>query len=934
MTNESSLRAADKQSRKAILPKLQVAISQVSNMCDDSAECPLCMEALEIDDHSFFPCTCGYQICRFCWHRIRTDENGLCPACRKQYPEDPAEFKPLTEDELQNIKKERKQKDVQRKQKAAENRKHLANVRVVQRNLVFVVGLSPRLADPEVLKKHEYFGKFGKIHKVVINQSTSYAGSQGPSASAYVTYVKPEDALRAILTVNNVHVEGRTLKTSLGTTKYCSHFLKGSHCQKSDCMYLHELGEEAASFTKDEMQAGKHQEYEQMLIEQFLNAQNSANNHHLSNMKIKKSVSPQAIENPEVLPSLMDMTGDIKHSLPQSVPLLPNPVPIGTSGTSNTNGHVHLNNCGWPLLDSALTTNGKSDHLPNGRVQKAPFRTTTPPGGGGNTTSSNRAVGSGRQRGSNSTTSVDENLISSSNPVGSSRSLSSSPPENEPEVSTHTPQHQATELLQQTPAPAHRGLPLPTPGAAENNTKSNGSASNVPSLSSPQPGNTGGISPPQQQTPAEDSLSVLRPAEVHQISDPNLSAGLVGAIGSNRRPGFLDTDCTQGLSFFGSNLLSSPSIGTSQVSSTSGPQDIPTVALTNQEMSDAIPVSSTTDWSAAFGFNQKEVPQDDDLGFDPCAESFKGLADLIEKENGMQQQQQQQTAVGPSLHHQHFQHSLPGLHMSRLTASPPQSSFHPSHTLAQHSSPLNTQHPPLVRSLPPGFSMSQIQQQQQQLQQQQFFRPEMANSKMLELLPQFAPTHQRFPPHSYHSLPLDLPPQPQPTQQPTQQPQQTQSDLYSMKDMQDQLRSMLPNINISFGALPQQSQQPQASSSSATSSSSSSFHQTQHSQQLNKSWPLSSSPDAWNDPAIVSTSQFTEPAGLFPESAPHWLKSLQQLTECDGPSHRLPFVQQFPLSGGWGTGPHHTHNPPPGFRAPGLPSQQTTDSHQMAEVLQ
>lgn len=40
----------------------------------------------------------------------------------------------------------------------------------------------------QVLKKHEFFGKYGKIHKVVINQSTSYAGSQGPSASAYVTY--------------------------------------------------------------------------------------------------------------------------------------------------------------------------------------------------------------------------------------------------------------------------------------------------------------------------------------------------------------------------------------------------------------------------------------------------------------------------------------------------------------------------------------------------------------------------------------------------------------------------------------------------------------------------------------------------------------------------------------------------------------------------
>ncbi|MGH0152034.1 UNVERIFIED_CONTAM: hypothetical protein FKN15_021844 [Acipenser sinensis] len=50
---------------------------------EDPMECPLCMEPLEIDDINFFPCTCGYQICRFCWHRIRTDENGLCPACRK-----------------------------------------------------------------------------------------------------------------------------------------------------------------------------------------------------------------------------------------------------------------------------------------------------------------------------------------------------------------------------------------------------------------------------------------------------------------------------------------------------------------------------------------------------------------------------------------------------------------------------------------------------------------------------------------------------------------------------------------------------------------------------------------------------------------------------------------------------------------------------------
>jgi hypothetical protein len=94
----------------------------------------------------------GLQICRFCWHRIRTDENGLCPACRKAYPENPADFRPLSQEEMAHLKAQKKQKYQQRKQKIIENRKHLANVRVVQHNLVFVVGLPSRLADAEVIE--------------------------------------------------------------------------------------------------------------------------------------------------------------------------------------------------------------------------------------------------------------------------------------------------------------------------------------------------------------------------------------------------------------------------------------------------------------------------------------------------------------------------------------------------------------------------------------------------------------------------------------------------------------------------------------------------------------------------------------------------------------------------------------------------------------
>ncbi|CAG5120353.1 unnamed protein product, partial [Candidula unifasciata] len=682
-------------------------------MTEGPTECPLCMEALDVDDYSFFPCTCGYQICRFCWHRIRTDENGLCPACRKQYPEDPAEFKPLTDDELQNIRKERKQKDSQRKHKAAENRKHLANVRVVQKNLVFVVGLSPRLADPEVLKKHEYFGKFGKLHKVVINQSTSYAGSQGPSASAYVTYVKSEDALKAILTVNNVHVDGRILKTSLGTTKYCSHFLKGSHCQKADCMYLHELGEEAASFTKEEMQAGKHQEYEQMLIEQFLNSQNSATNHPVTNNKIKKPVSPQAVESSEMIPSLMDMTGDIKHTQHSLGPLLPNPVYSGAGAQS----HLNNSNSSWPLLDglSSVPGNGlkaekglADSNKSQGQSNKSQLRTDIPP-----VNSNSRVVGARSQRSGSSTSNTDESLILNTvNPASNSRTSSTTPP-GDREQSAGSPQMDQ---------PSHRSLPLPTPGSC--------AGQQLPLIQGQ------GISV-SAYTPPTTSVNGAH-AQSHSEADET-STDSIGAIGSNRRPGLSEAYNAQGLSFFSNNLFTS-SAGAAQTLTNTSFQELPNISLANQEMPDSLPVFPNTEWSSVLDLRNS----DDDLGFDPCAESFKGLADLMEKENGMQQQQ-------------HYLHLAQQQQQHKLGLSAP------SDILTHHAplSPLQN-NSEFLRSVPvpPGFSFSHLQQQQQQHlhQQQQFFRQELNGSKMLDHLPQLNPAaHQRFPPSSgYHSLSPDL----------------------------------------------------------------------------------------------------------------------------------------------------------------------------------
>lgn len=147
------------------------------------------------------------------------------------------------------MKSEKKQRQIHQKTKLAECRKHLSGFRVLQKNLVYVVGLSQRMSDPEILKRFgvcewtfllglfyfinarsEYFGKFGKILKIAIGAAQT--NNSHPSYTAFIHYATMDEALKSIQAVNNLVVDGRLVKASLGTTKYCSCFLKGQTCQK------------------------------------------------------------------------------------------------------------------------------------------------------------------------------------------------------------------------------------------------------------------------------------------------------------------------------------------------------------------------------------------------------------------------------------------------------------------------------------------------------------------------------------------------------------------------------------------------------------------------------------------------------------------------------------------------------------------------------
>ncbi|KAI7822721.1 hypothetical protein BC939DRAFT_178025 [Gamsiella multidivaricata] len=231
---------------------------------EEDFDCPLCMEELDISDRNFRPCPCGYQICRFCWHHIKEDLNGRCPACRRIYSEETVEFTPISADELAMIKNEKKAKEREKKEIEAMNRKHLSNMRVVQKSLVYVIGLPTKLANDEhTLRQHEYFGQYGKISKVVINRRNApmpVGGSSPgiPSVGVYITYARKEDAAKAIAAIDGSIWDGKILRASYGTTKYCTYYLRGMTCQNPNCMYLHEPGEDADSYTKEDLAVGKH----------------------------------------------------------------------------------------------------------------------------------------------------------------------------------------------------------------------------------------------------------------------------------------------------------------------------------------------------------------------------------------------------------------------------------------------------------------------------------------------------------------------------------------------------------------------------------------------------------------------------------------------------------------------------------------------------
>jgi CCR4-NOT transcription complex subunit 4 len=101
------------------------------------------------------------------------------------------------------------------------NYSDMVDTRIITKNLVYVIGLSARIATKETLAKKEFFGQYGTITKIVVNNSKAYNQNNpnGPSYSAYITYAKPFEASIAILSLDSIVIDDHLIRASFGTTK-------------------------------------------------------------------------------------------------------------------------------------------------------------------------------------------------------------------------------------------------------------------------------------------------------------------------------------------------------------------------------------------------------------------------------------------------------------------------------------------------------------------------------------------------------------------------------------------------------------------------------------------------------------------------------------------------------------------------------------------
>lgn len=243
------------------------------------------------------------------------------------------EFKPMKPEELKRLQQAKKQRDKERKDLELLNRKHLANVRVKQKNQVHVQGLTTKIANEDTLaqlKTSDLFSQYGRIQKMFMSRRTGPTNLYTPDSryqhvNLYINFSRNNEALACIQGVDGLTLpDGHRLKATLGSTKYCASFLRGLKCSNDNCTGAHELAEEVdggGAAAREEMSTARH-------------AQKESEHRYSSKVNLSHQAHPSSSTSFHPIPSgaaLPATASWAAKSTPHSQPASPNPIHLVTS---------------------------------------------------------------------------------------------------------------------------------------------------------------------------------------------------------------------------------------------------------------------------------------------------------------------------------------------------------------------------------------------------------------------------------------------------------------------------------------------------------------------------------------------------------------------------------------------------------------------------
>ncbi|CAD8195532.1 unnamed protein product [Paramecium octaurelia] len=146
------------------------------------------------------------------------------------------------------------------KEISLQNKTLLAEIRIICKNLIYVIGLAPGIAKEESIlgsmvksKNQQQFRATLLIHLHMLPTLHTEMNRKHRWQFQQTSYLK-------FTACERFPLHDRYVKASFGTTKYCTNFLKGQQCKIKDCVYLHQHPKDKEStqvIKKEEMNNSK-----------------------------------------------------------------------------------------------------------------------------------------------------------------------------------------------------------------------------------------------------------------------------------------------------------------------------------------------------------------------------------------------------------------------------------------------------------------------------------------------------------------------------------------------------------------------------------------------------------------------------------------------------------------------------------------------------